>query len=257
MLRGHIVIDPKCGLETVLLKGKCFSCGKKLKCTIEKALEQNMWGGYDYEDGGEGAAVHCHKCDEGNYITSLCHGQPIFQSGKFHNHCIKCPDFGECIGDYREAHCRKCGEHYFAGMAGSFSCNNCGGRRRSKLYKKANAIPLPSRDHWSGVVAGLREYTDATMSQIWTDPEANAFDLIFTNAMAASMGLPAREEGGHPRTPHSEEQQILALGLAGLIASLAAGGGDEVGEEAGEGGGDNAFAAALARIMGTHIAENT
>ena len=31
-------------------------------------------------------------------------------SGKFHNHCTECPDLGKCIGDYREAHCERCGK---------------------------------------------------------------------------------------------------------------------------------------------------
>ena len=37
-----------------------------------------------------------------------------------------CPGFGQCIGDYREAHCHRCGDHYFAGMSG-FRCPCRGG----------------------------------------------------------------------------------------------------------------------------------
>ena len=31
-----------------------------------------------------------------------------------------------CLGDYREAHCHKCGEHYYAGGAGDdLECEDC------------------------------------------------------------------------------------------------------------------------------------
>ena len=54
-------------------------------------------------------------------MTALCTDKPHFDCGKFHNHCTQCPDFGQCIYDYRNDHCRRCGDHYFAGLSG-FSC---------------------------------------------------------------------------------------------------------------------------------------
>jgi len=94
-------------------------------CTVRHALKQRSSGGIDYCDGGEGGAVKCDNedCGEGNYLTRLCMGlkEAHYDSGKFHNHCWKCPDFGECIFDYRNDHCDLCGDHYFAGNSG-FSC---------------------------------------------------------------------------------------------------------------------------------------
>ena len=96
-------------------------------CTIGDALWQSTYGGCDYEDGGLDAPVQCEDCC-GNYITALCTSRPHFDSGKFHNHCTQCPDFGECIYDYRNEHCEDCGSHYFAGLSG-FACSECGGGR--------------------------------------------------------------------------------------------------------------------------------
>ena len=48
------------------------------------------------------------ECDYGRtYVTSVCEGKPSFDDGKYHNHCRQCPGFGQCIGDYREAHCSR------------------------------------------------------------------------------------------------------------------------------------------------------
>ena len=85
-------------------------------------------------------------------MTNMCEGEPRFDSGKFHNHCVECPGFGMCIYDYREAHCDRwllfcmlmtelssqcffrCGHHYFAGNTG-FSCSNCKRKRRQARFK--------------------------------------------------------------------------------------------------------------------------
>ena len=40
------------------------------------------------------------------------------------NHCTECPDFGICLGDYRNAHCLNCRNHYFCGNSG-FPCDGC------------------------------------------------------------------------------------------------------------------------------------
>jgi len=86
-----------------------------------------MQSGYgnDFGDGGPGGAMRCEECG-GNYITGLCCGSPGFDSGKFHNHCCECSDFGQCIGDYRSQHCHRCGDHFFAGLSG-FRCPCRGG----------------------------------------------------------------------------------------------------------------------------------
>eukprot|EP00435_Cladocopium_sp_Y103_P047466 s2330_g13.t5 len=128
MLNGHIpipqeLLEAKSArpfLKQLLYRGKCHGCNKTLACTVRQALSQPSVG-YDYGDGGEGGAVMCKGrggCGEGNYISQLCEGHPSFNCGKFHNHCEECPNFGTCIGDYREEHCHRCGEHFFAGNSG-------------------------------------------------------------------------------------------------------------------------------------------
>ena len=64
----------------------------------------------------------------GVYVTRMCQGDFHFDSGKSHNHCDECPGFGKCIGDYREAHCKGCNSHYFAGGQG-FPCPKCDRKR--------------------------------------------------------------------------------------------------------------------------------
>ena len=81
--------------------------------------------GIDYEDGSEGGAAVCECGEWQAYVTRLCEPRSSWtlDCGKFHHHCVHCPDFGQCIGDYREAHCFKCGDHYFAGSMGGFRCH--------------------------------------------------------------------------------------------------------------------------------------
>ncbi|CAE8627890.1 unnamed protein product [Polarella glacialis] len=113
-------------LDELLLTAGCMCCGKKMQCTVRQALYQEPLG-TDYGDGGEGAAVQCRskefgvRCG-GNYISGLCTRTPHFDSGKGHNHCTQCPNFGTCIGDYREDHCHRCGDHFFAGSSGRYPC---------------------------------------------------------------------------------------------------------------------------------------
>ena len=113
VLKGFVPLteEGSLDLDHVLLKSGCMCCSKELTCTIRDALYQIEYGGNEYEDGGEHAAIKCTNEEEfdgdgcgGNFITGLCNGQPQFDSGKFHNHCGKCPNFGHCIGDYR-SHC--------------------------------------------------------------------------------------------------------------------------------------------------------
>ena len=111
VLNGHVPLTEEgtIDLDKVLLKSGCMCCSKELTCTIRDALYQITYGGNEYEDGGEHAAIKCTNEEEGdgdgcggNFITGLCNGQFEFDCGKFHNHCTKCVNFGHCIGDYRE-----------------------------------------------------------------------------------------------------------------------------------------------------------
>ena len=103
VLNGHVPLteEGKLNLDQVLHKGRCDSCREELTCTIRDALYQREYAGLDYEDGGYYAAVHCEIDRCGNYITGICNGQITFDSGKYHNHCGRCANFGHCIGDYR------------------------------------------------------------------------------------------------------------------------------------------------------------
>lgn len=115
------------GLDQVLLKGECEACDEELSCTIKDILHQPDYAGMDYEDGCENATLRCpdEDCGAGVYVTEICQGSAHLDSGKFHNHCTKCPSFGTCIGDYREAHCRKCGGHYYNGGFHGGKCHRC------------------------------------------------------------------------------------------------------------------------------------
>jgi len=118
-------------LDQVLMSGE-LDCGHQCTVTLRNLLRQPDYAGLDYEDGLENATIFCdqnteandyEECYEGRtYVTRMCNGNPTFDSGKFHNHCVDCKNFGKCIGDYREAHCGMCGKHYFRGMSG-FPCS--------------------------------------------------------------------------------------------------------------------------------------
>ena len=129
ILNGFVPLtkDGALDLDHVLLKSGCNCCDKELTCTVRQALYQPEYGGDQYETGGETAAIKCSNEDEecgGNYITGLCRGDFSFDCGKFHNHCNFCSDFGICIAD-REAHCRKCDKHYYAGGLLRLHCPDC------------------------------------------------------------------------------------------------------------------------------------
>ena len=120
-------------LDQVIISGT-LDCGHNCNATLRDLLEQPDYAGMDYEDGMQEATVLCDQnnetdqCEEGRtYVTRICTGNPSFDSGKFHNHCNRCKTFGRCIGDYRESHCAKCGNHFFAGSGGQFGCERCGG----------------------------------------------------------------------------------------------------------------------------------
>lgn len=43
----------------------------------------------------------CSSREGRGYVANICSGQPTYDTGKCINHCGKCPQFGNCIGDYR------------------------------------------------------------------------------------------------------------------------------------------------------------
>lgn len=126
------------------------NCGHTIEATLGDLLRQPDYGGNDYESGLQDATVRCKELveeedEDGNtvqtmcgdleeedgrtYVSEICQGQFRFDCGKFHNHCTKCPGFGMCIGDYREAHCNKCKKHYYAGGYGTCGCGSKGKKR--------------------------------------------------------------------------------------------------------------------------------
>ena len=153
VLLGHIQLTQTTTLQTVLCRGECICCSSLHEATIADVLDQPVYGGNDYEDGGQEGAVQCEDCC-GMYVTRLCEGRPSFDSGKFHNHCVDCPDFGQCIGDYREAHCQDCGKHWFAGNSG-FPCSHCGGGYgNGRKSKPLSELPPPPLSAFDGVIEG-------------------------------------------------------------------------------------------------------
>ena len=129
MLGGYVKCPPadsgvdaaKAWLDDIILEDDCILCGASHTACVRDVLRQPTYAGLDYEDGGQNGAVQCEGCT-GMYVTGLCRGKGQLDSGKGHNHCLECPDFGECVGDYRNAHCRRCGDHYFHGSGGQFKC---------------------------------------------------------------------------------------------------------------------------------------
>jgi hypothetical protein len=112
-------------LDKVIITGKCPFCGHNVAVTIRDILQQTDYAG-DREDGDVDASVHCpeESCGEGIYVTELCKGKPFFDTGDFHNHCTHCPDGGECLSDFRIAHCVRCGHNVNIGE--DVPCGNCG-----------------------------------------------------------------------------------------------------------------------------------
>ena len=132
VLNGHVPLTEEgtINLDQELLKSGCSCCSKELTCTIRDALYQITYGGNEYEDGGESAAVQCRDEDGevsecgGNFITGVCNGRFAFDCGKFHNHCTKCSNFGHCIGDYRTT-CNGKGRTGWGGIGGRRRRNDC------------------------------------------------------------------------------------------------------------------------------------
>ena len=138
IMNGFIKItgEDKKELKQVVLSGEWWLCGHNLKATLKDLLEQSDYAGISNE---ENAPVVCKrkKCGdvEGRaYVTGICEGKPSFDTGKSHNHCWKCPGFGQCIGDYREVHCDGCGKHYFGGAYEAYYCSCKKGREEKKKW---------------------------------------------------------------------------------------------------------------------------
>ena len=126
--RGKIKLTgSQSDLDQVILSGT-LECGHSCDATLRDLLKQPDYAGIDYENGCQEATVVCdeydeNECEDGRtYVTGICRGNPSFDSGKFHNHCTTCKNYGMCLGDYREAHCERCDSHYYAGCGGIFKC---------------------------------------------------------------------------------------------------------------------------------------
>jgi len=183
MLRGHVPMrDPATFMDVVLHEGRCLVCSAAHVCTVRDALHQWVRGG-DYGDGGPGGAVQCEECC-GLYVTNLCGGRPRFDCGKGHNHCLECPGFGEYVGDIRNHHCHRCGDHYFAGfMGGRCPCRSGGQTERWDGFgyvadesssgddSDGGEAPLPPAAAFDAVLPGLAAALPDTIVQWVMTPE--------------------------------------------------------------------------------------
>mmetsp|Transcript_11957 Transcript_11957/g.35944 ORF Transcript_11957/g.35944 Transcript_11957/m.35944 type:complete len:831 (+) Transcript_11957:68-2560(+) len=125
--------NPSAFLDSTLLEGKCPCCGvEEISVSIREVLTQPEVG-HDYDDGAEMGAAYCDECETGLYVTGVCCGDARFDTGKGANHCVFCPDWGQCIGDVRNSHCGRCGNHYFSGTAG-FRCPCKGGLSAGNFF---------------------------------------------------------------------------------------------------------------------------
>ena len=194
--------------DTVICDGTCFNCEAPHEATIRDVLYQPTYGGNDYGEENDGA-VQCEECDYGcgMYVTGICGGRPNFDSGKFHNHCTRCPDFGQCIGDYREAHCGRCGGHYFAGLSG-FKCPCRGGD--------------PERNAWdddgysSSSYSASDEEAPAPAAAEPAPPAPGAFDAVLPGVETAELHS-LRATGRALVGPGSYMGQIRAMVEAGGV----------------------------------------
>ena len=93
----------------------------------------------------------------GQYVTGMCSGEMRVDSGKAHNHCMMCKDYGMCIGDIREAHCPECAAHYFAGREG-FCCTECGWSPYSSSGRQGVA---PDEEAFPGSWTGYPDFAQA------------------------------------------------------------------------------------------------
>ena len=212
MVEGKVSLPQvEADLHAIFWTGTCNECDDPVSVTLLDVLNQADYGGSDYPDNTDGA-IDCEACgDYGGrqYLTGICYGKPQAISGKFHNHCTQCPEFGECIGDYRTSHCSVCGEHWFQGNSG-FPCTGCGSRDGAKR-KGISVVDEPYPIDWPGYV-GLDELFDSHLSQI---------------SQALSSLMQTHGENGENNEMNSMLLEMIQLmGLANEGGS-AGGGGDE------------------------------
>lgn len=117
-LKSIILDCGTCGAQLSMSHGGwCWGVGdehwKDAKQRGAKATE-------DYDDDDEEEAEYDEEEDE-------------FE--RWAGHCRECPGLGECLGDYRESHCDRCGKHYFTGNTG-FAC---GCKTENRLLRDAKA----------------------------------------------------------------------------------------------------------------------
>eukprot|EP00667_Euglena_gracilis_P011742 EG_transcript_12007 len=108
-------------LDRVAVTTSCEECQGPMEVTVRALLRQRDYAGLDYADEGRQAVLKCAACGRGRYVSACCRGTVALDCGKSHNHCRDCPGLGTCIYDYRNAHCHKCGRHFFQGRTG-FAC---------------------------------------------------------------------------------------------------------------------------------------
>lgn len=127
-------------LDQVILEG-FLDCGHHCKATLGDLLRQPDYCGGDFLD-FEYCTVYCdaNKNDEdedededeyeqecfpgATYVTGICSGKPVFDTGETHNHCNRCGPFGKCCYDMATSHCEHCDKHFVAGV-GNFREYRC------------------------------------------------------------------------------------------------------------------------------------
>lgn len=129
--RGVLSLDGDNALDQIVVEDCCQTCempdGSATKITVRLRdfIFQMDQGGNEYGDPeGSRAPILCPngECNMKYFLAGLCASNPGLDEGKAHNHCDHCKGFGDCQGDFRNAHCFECGQHYFAGRIGSFPC---------------------------------------------------------------------------------------------------------------------------------------
>jgi hypothetical protein len=92
---------------------------QEMEAKMKEARERARVGGMKRaeESRGQGCGMEGQT-----YLSGLCEGQPRLTL-RGHNHCKDCPDFGSCIGDFRELHCDNCHGHYFGGRYETYYCD--------------------------------------------------------------------------------------------------------------------------------------
>jgi len=118
-------------LQQVIFEGSGEVCECKIPATLGQVLRQGDYGGDQYElEDSKKAKVHCKPCRRARrdgfthfyFAADLCRGDPGLNSGKWMNHCRDCPDYGVCLGDYRDTHCDECGGHGWRGRCHTEGC---------------------------------------------------------------------------------------------------------------------------------------